>query len=293
MSVYPVLAAACAALTMTGLLMVGVGLYGRAPAESPFKSRLSRVRTSGAVTASRSRLTKFTVALVGGAAVWLISGWPVAGALTVAGVLGLPYFFGASREAKRRIERLEALEEWTRRLADTMAVGVAPVQTLVRSADHAPSAIRGEVTALANALSTPRLDRGVALRRFADEIDDSLGDMITLSLEIAVSAQASQRVPDVLRTMAAGVAEEVKARRAVEADRAGPRNEARMIVIVQVLFVVGVATLTNYTKIYGTLTGQLVLAVLAAAVVLALWLLRKYSSSEEPPRLLATSGDRR
>lgn len=293
MSVYPVLAAVCAALTMTGLLMVGVGLYGRAPAESPFKSRLSRVRTSGAVTASRSRLTKLTVALVGGAAVWLISGWPVAGALTVAGVLGLPYFFGASREAKRRIERLEALEEWTRRLADTMAVGVAPVQTLVRSADHAPSAIRAEVTALANALSTPRLDRGVALRRFADEIDDSLGDMITLSLEIAVSAQASQRVPDVLRTMAAGVAEEVKARRAVEADRAGPRNEARMIVIVQVLFVVGVATLTNYTKIYGTLTGQLVLAVLAAAVVLALWLLRKYSSSEEPPRLLAASGDRR
>jgi len=188
---------------------------------------------------------------------------------------------------------LEALEEWTRRLADTMAVGVAPVQALVRSADHAPTAITAEVTALANALSTPRLDRGVALRRFADEIDDSLGDMITLSLEIAVSAQASQRVPDVLRTMAAGVAEEVKARRAVEADRAGPRNEARMIVIVQVLFVLGVATLTSYTKIYGTLTGQMVLAVLGAAVVLALWLLRKYSSAEAPPRLLGAAGGRR
>ena len=168
-----------------------------------------------------------------------------------------------------------------------------PVQALVRSADHAPNAITAEVTALANALSTPRLDRGVALRRFADEIDDSLGDMITLSLEIAVSAQASQRVPDVLRTMAAGVAEEVKARRAVEADRAGPRNEARMIVIVQVLFVLGVATLTSYTKIYGTFTGQMVLAVLGAAVVLALWLLRKYSSAEAPPRLLGAAGGRR
>lgn len=56
---------------------------------------------------------------------------------------------------------------------------------------------------------------------------------------------------------------------------------------------IGVATLTSYTKIYGTLTGQLVLAVLGAAVVLALWLLRKYSSADDPPRLLAATGGRR
>ncbi|HEY5116857.1 MAG TPA: type II secretion system F family protein [Nakamurella sp.] len=232
MSLYPVLAAVCAAVAVIGLFMLGVGIYGRPPTESPFTPRLSLVRAGGAWTTARPRLTRITVAVVAGVAVWLVSGWPVAAALTVAGILGLPYFFGASRAAKRRIERLEALEEWTRRLADTMAVGVAPVQALVRSADHAPAAIRAEVSALANALSTPRLDRGVVLRRFADEINDSLGDMIAMSLEIAVSAQASHRVPDVLRTMAAGVAEEVKARRAVEADRAGPRNEAKMIVIV-------------------------------------------------------------
>ena len=51
--------------------------------------------------------------------------------------------------------------------------------------------------------------------------------------------------------------------------------------------------MTSYTKIYGTLTGQLVLAVLGAAVVLALWLLRKYSSAEAPPRLLGAAGGRR
>jgi uncharacterized membrane protein len=51
--------------------------------------------------------------------------------------------------------------------------------------------------------------------------------------------------------------------------------------------------LTSYTEIYGTLTGQLVLAVLGAAVVLALWLLRKYSSAEEPSRLLNAAGGRR
>jgi fructose-specific phosphotransferase system IIC component len=66
MSLYPMLAAVCVGLAVTGLLMVGVGIYGRVPSESPFRSRLTRVRRSGALTSARSRLTKIMVAFVAG-----------------------------------------------------------------------------------------------------------------------------------------------------------------------------------------------------------------------------------
>ncbi len=286
MSTFDTLIAACVAAAVAGLFMIGVGWYGREQQPQPFRGK---IRASGALTASRQRAGKIVMACAAGVVVWLLSGWPVAAVLTVAGVLGVPYFFGAAKVVKRRIERLEALDEWTRRLADSISSGAAAVPALVRSAEHAPGPISREVTALANSLATPRLDRRVALRTFADEIDDSLGDMIALSLEIAVSAQASQRVPDVLRTMAEGVAEEVKARRSIEAGRAGPRNEAKLIVIVQIAFVVLVSLATSYTKEYSTLLGQLVMAALGLVVIAALWMLRRFSTGTLPPRILQES----
>lgn len=286
MSVYAAAAAGAAAVTVAGALMAAAGIYGAVPAQAPFRSRLSRVRTSGTRTAVLRRSAKLAGGAAAGLGVWLLSGWPVAGLLVVAGAVGLPYFFGAGKLVRARIERLEALEEWVRRLADTMAAGTSAVQAIVRSADHAPIPIKAEVVALANGLSTPRLDRTVVLRRFADAIDDALGDMVAMALEIAVSAQASQHVPDVLRMLADGVSEEVKARRAVEADRAGPRKETFQIVIVEILLVT-VAAMASYTAVYGTPMGQLVLAVLGAVSGLALYLLRRYSVGAPPPRILS------
>jgi len=231
-------------------------------------------------------LRRALAATVIGMTVWLLTGWPVAGLIAVGLTLGVPYFFGAGKQAKRRIERQEALEEWSRRLAETLAAGGSPVQTIVRSAEHAPKPIAREVTSLANALATPRLDRAAALQAFADDIDDAVGDLIASALILAVSMQSSSRVPDVLRTMAVGVAEQVQAARAIEVMRAGPRSESRAIVIVQVVFLVGVAAMTDYMAPYGTLLGQLVLALLGGVMLLALWLLRRFSQSPPAPRFL-------
>ncbi len=293
MNTFGLLTAVGGGIAVVGLLAVIAGIYGQLPSESPFRSRITRVRVAGARSANRRRLSKYGLAVMVGLLIWLISGWPVGGLLVGFAVIGLPYFFAAGRIAARRIDRLEALEEWVRRLADSMSAGSAPVQTIVRSALHAPVPIQAEVTQLASRLSTPRLDRNQALRSFADDIDDSLGDMIVLALEIAVSSRASQRVPDVLRAMASEVADEVKARRKVETDRAEPRNEARTIVIIQLLFVVGVTVATSYANIYGTATGQAVLAVLGLVVVGALVMLRRLSLGDQPPRILAESRDRR
>ena len=216
----------------------------------------------------------------------MITGWPVGGIAAGCAAFFLPAFFTVGRQMERRIERLEALEEWVRRLADSMAVGSAPVATIVRSAARAPEAIRPEVSELAQRLGTARWDRSVALRQFADRIDDSLGDVIALALEIAVSARASERVPGVLRQMADAAAEEVKARRQIEVERAAPRNEARILVLFNVAVMVVVAVFTDYTAPYATPLGQAFLAILMLVLTGCIWLLRKYSLGEATPRIL-------
>lgn len=241
-----VLAAVCAGGFAAAVLMVVAGIRGRDPKETPFRNGNSRLATIRFRARLAVTLRRVLAAVAIGLAVWLLTGWPVAGLMAVGLTLGVPYFFGAGREARRRIERQEALEEWSRRLAETLAAGGSPVQTIVRSAEHAPKPIAKEVTSLANALATPRLDRTVALQAFADEIDDAVGDMVTSALILAVSMQSSSQVPDVLRTMAVGVAEQVQASRAIEVMRAGPRSESRAIVIVQVVFLTAVAMMTDY-----------------------------------------------
>lgn len=282
MQTFSLITAACVGVALCGLVMVGFGFYGDAP--GPRWGR--RVRATGVSTAARKRAVRLGSGVVVSLAAWLLSGWPVAAVAVMALWVMLPYFFGTGKIAARRIGRLEGLDEWTRRLAEVIAAGLAPVPAIVESAERAPAAIRPEVTRLATKLATPRLDRQQALREFADEIDDTVGDLITLALGIAVGAQASERVPDVLRTMAEGVSEEVKARREIEVKRAGPRTEARLMLITVVVMVIGFSLATDYTAAYDTVMGQLVMALCAGLMVLALLLLRWFSTGSPPPRIL-------
>ena len=289
MNAYAALTAASTSIALIGVLLLIRGLHPptRDTSGSPrARTRFSRVRAAGRATATRRRLTKATTAVLAGTVVWVVSGWPVAGVMAAVGVVWVPFFFAAAGIAARRIERLEALEEWVRRLADAMSAGSAPVQTLVRSAGHAPDPIKPEVTELAAQLGTARSDRTAALHRFAHQLDDPLGDMIVLALDIALSAPASQKVPGVLRTLAGEVSDEVRARRKIETDRAQPRNEARTIVVIQILFVTGVSAFTGYVHVYGTTSGQLVLAAFGTVILAALWLLRRFSLNTPPPRIL-------
>lgn len=285
-----VLVAVCAGGFAAAVMMIVTAIRGRDPQEIPFRRGESRLAAMRARARLRVTLRRVLVAVGIGLTVWLLTGWPVAGLIAIGLTAGVPYFFGAGREASRRIERQEALEEWSRRLAETLAAGGNAVQTIVRSAEHAPKPIAKEVTTLANALATPRLDRAASLDAFAAEIGDAVGDMVAAALKLAVSMESSPQVPDVLRTMAVGVAEQVQAARAIEVMRAGPRSESRAIVIVQVVFLAAVTMMTDYMAPYGTLLGQLVLALIGGVMLLALWLLRRFSMSPPVPRFLTGTG---
>jgi tight adherence protein B len=275
------LAATAGVLIITGILLAVVGVRRT--------DRPPRVRTTRAGGA-RSRLAKSrrTRALVAGGVgltVWAVSGWPVAGAIVTVTILGLPVLLGTGSAATRSIARIEAVEEWTRRVADVLVAGVGLEQALAASLATCPEPIRPEVTALCARLSA-RWTPERALRAFADDVDDAAADLVVAALVLA----ARRRGPGlarVLTSVADAVAEEVVVRRKVEAERAKPRATARAVTLIT-LGVVGVGALNGtYLAPYATGLGQLVLAAIATGFVACLAWMRALTLSAPEPRFLA------
>ncbi|MBN9610497.1 MAG: hypothetical protein BGO26_16545 [Actinobacteria bacterium 69-20] len=286
MTVLPVLIAVAVAVAIAGIMMAAAGIYGTDASRAPAIRHRRRV----AAILRESNARTWTVAAAGGFVVWTLSGWPVAGIATVIAIPGLPKIFGAGRQAAARIAMLQGLEEWVRRLSDAIAAGAGPTQTIAASAAHAPAAIKTAVTRLAAALSAGRADTSAALDRFAAEVDDPLGDMVAIALKITITAP-SAKVPDVLRTLAAQLADDVKARREIETDRAEPRSEARMIIAIQIVFAVAIVMFTSYADTYASFSGQLVLAAIVTVATGALIMLRRLAADGPQARLLVHSSD--
>ena len=83
------------------------------------------------------------------ALVWGVTGWPALGLGAAVAAVGLPAVGGAGPRAVAQIERVEAVEEWTRRVADVLAIGVGLEQAVQAAARTAPGPIAPEVAALA------------------------------------------------------------------------------------------------------------------------------------------------
>jgi tight adherence protein B len=218
---------------------------------------------------------------------WALTGWPAAGLIIAAAVIGLPPLLVTSRMAARSIERVEAMEEWARRLADILSVGVGLEQGIVTSVRSVPTPIRAEVTVLAARLGA-RVPTETALRTLADDLNDATGDLVVAALLLA----HRRRGPGIARTLTAvadSVAEEVAARRKVEADRAKPRTTARAVTLIT-LGVVAVGFLNGiYIAPYGTPLGQLVLVGITGTFVAALAWMRALTLGQAQPRLIAAT----
>jgi hypothetical protein len=286
MTALPVLIAVATAAAIAGIMMAAAGIYGADATRAPAIRRHRRVTT----LLRESNARTWAIAAVAGFAVWTLSGWPVAGIATVIAIPGIPKIFGAAKHASARIAVLQGLEEWVRRLSDAIAAGAGPTQTITASANHAPAAIKPAVTRLATALSAGRADANAALDRFAAEVDDPLGDMVAIALKITITAP-SAKVPDVLRTLAGQLADDVTARREIETDRAEPRSEARMIIAIQIAFAAAIVMFTSYADTYASLSGQLVLAAIVAVAAGALVMLRRLAADGPRARLLTHGGD--
>ena len=232
---------------------------------------------------------RWGVAALVGFAVWALTGWPVAGLTASVAVVGLPSLLSTARTAARGIERIEAVEEWTRRLADILSVGVGLEQAVTTSVRTVPDPIRSEVTTLAARLNA-RMPTEQALRLFADDLNDATGDLVVAALLLG----HRRRGPGVARTLSSvadSVADEVATRRRIEADRAKPRTTARAVTLITI----GVACLgmlnREYVEPYGTPLGQLVLLAVVGLFVGSLVWMRSLTLGKPQPRLIAAVGE--
>lgn len=271
------------ALVIAGLIGVILGVR-RTPASAPAPRR----RSQSSLSARFAGMTKRSKVLLGvglvlGAGIYLVTGWLIAIALVPIAVVGLPTLLSAPPSAAR-IDRLEGLEEWTRALAGVLTVGVGLEEALRSTLRSTPESIRPEVTKLVARLRA-RIGTEEALRAFADDLDDATGDLVASYL-ILGARRRGQGLASVLESLAESVSADVRARRAIEADRAKPRTTARLVTIITIS-VLGFLTFTgDYIKPYGSPLGQMILVLLLSAYVGLLMWMRNMAKGEPFPRFL-------
>ncbi len=234
---------------------------------------------------ARWRITpRMGLAAVGvGLVVLAVTGWPVAGLAAVPATVAIPRVL-SRRPARTRIAKLEALEVWTRRLADVLAASRGLEDALTHSAATAPPPIAGPVAALAASLRH-RTGTEQALRAFADAIDDPVGDLIATALLLAADRRGPG-VHAVLTELAADVAKDVAAWREVEAERATYRTTLVWIVVFLLGYTAYLVLRRSYSAPFGTPLGQTVLAGVAACYAGGLYWLHRLSLTTGPKRFL-------
>lgn len=265
------------ALVVGGLIALVVGLR-----PSPIVERPSRPRKVRTVT----RQTRMLLlgGLAAGIVAFLVTGWVLALVIVPVAFVGLPILLSSS-SAAQRIERLEAMEEWTRSLSGVLTVGVGLEQALVATLRSTPAAIAPEVTRLVARLRARWVTED-ALRAFADELDDATGDLVAANL-ILGSRRRGAGLASVLEGLAESVAADVRARRQVEADRAKPRATARWVTLISVGVLVILAVSGTYVEPYQSALGQVILVALLAMYVSTLVWMKRMAIGRAMPRFLA------
>ncbi|MCX6462677.1 MAG: hypothetical protein NTW05_03640 [Pseudonocardiales bacterium] len=316
-----VLLAVTARRTSTGTTHPAAEVGRVAAPSPPWVTALRRAWWSvgDPAASATARRRRVLIAVGVGVAAWAVTGWPAAALAVVAAGLWLPWLLGSAREVQARIEKLEALEGWCRRMADVLAGGGAVGLTQAIAMTGAPgmydsgaggrggAARAEEPIAEAVAVLVRRLqdggnsldgggdDRRAALREFADAIDDRAGDTVAAALLLALGQQSGGIAP-VLRQLADGVARDVRARRDIEAARAEDRQSIRLLLVIQAGLLVGLAAVPTFAAPYGTAAGQAVMAMLLSGTTALLVWMRRLALGRPAPRFfgahLAGAGGR-
>lgn len=275
----------CGLAVAGGIVGLVTGVVGTSAPAGPSLAARLRARTGKADRDARARRrNRLAAGGVLGALLWLVSGVFILGVLVVLVAVGVPWLLAPTKGATVRIGRLEALGDWTLRLANVLRLGRGLDEALKVSRKGAPEPIAQEVGDLVDRLQVGWRPAD-ALRAFGDTLDDVTSDKVVAALILS----ASDRGPGLaqaLEDLAEAVHEEVAKRRAIEADRSKSRTTVRWMTFIT-LGVVGAGLLVpSYTAPYGTLLGQLMLALLTAGFVAVLVWMRQLAEHRPVPRFL-------
>lgn len=272
------LALSAGALVGVGGLMLVFALRRR-----PERPAMLRKRSSARRTQRQTRL--LVAGVIAFALTLLITRWVVLAAVVGAVVALWDRLLGGGRAEREAIIRAEGLAAWIESLRDTIAGAVGLEQAIPATAKNASPSIRPALNLLVDRLRV-REPLPDALMRFADDLDDPSADVAVAALVL----NARLRGPglrEVLSALAESARAELDVRRRVESSRRSTRRSVQIVVGV-IVVVAGALVLFNpaYVEPYGTLSGQLVLAVVLAMFGAAVLWMRRLSGVEQPERFL-------
>ena len=244
------------------------------------------LRAAPALESRRRLRVPIAAGFVAGAIVASISGWIIP-AVVVGAIVG----WLASSIRRRQgavdvgVERTEALASWVENVRDVLQSGNQPVGAIGATTDTCPPSIRPHVRLLFARLSAGQ-PAELAFRRFADDMDEPLADLVAVGLLIAVSRGAETE--DVLSALAVQARHQADRRRIVEAERAPMRREVLMVSLVMCALLGGVFMFarSSYLNAYDDVSGQIFLAfILVGYGALLVWVGRLATFSR-PSRFL-------
>lgn len=257
------------------LLVVGVrGTVARPPA----------VRRGPGVLRRSGR--RFLVAVGVALAVLVATRWPVAAIAMGALVLAWPALFGGMRLEREATARVEGLAAWTESLRDTIAGAVGLEQAIPATVYAAAPSVRPQLQLLVDRLRV-RVPLPVALQRLADDLDDPSADLVVAAL-ILNSRLRGPGLQQVLTSLSQAARAELDMRQRVSAGRSSTRRSSQIVMVFSVAIILLLAT-TNaqYLEPYGSLTGQLVLVVVAGFFGAGFMWMKRLSGVDMPARFLA------
>jgi hypothetical protein len=220
-----------------------------------------------------------------GVAVGVVTRWPVA-ALAVAVGVGLFWGrFGSQAMSREITARSEAVATWAQMLRDTIVAGAGLPQALVTSARVGPPAIAPELSRLAERVDGYGVQ--VALERLALEVAHPAVDVLVVAL-VTADRHGTADLVSLITAQAEATRHEVDLVLETEAGRARYRTGVRIMLGALALFALGLLIFRGeFLAPYDTWTGQLVLAVISAVILLALSLLVSMGRLRPPARYFA------
>ena len=267
------------------LLLSVVVVVGVAVALLPSTSAPSVGMSAGS---ARGLAVRFAVALGAALLILLVSGWAIP-ALVVG--LGAFWVVGAlqrrDRSTASEIERLDALASWIENVRDVLMAGEQPIGAINATVASCHLVIRPYVRRLAAGLG--RQEPEVVFRRFADDIDDPVADLVAAGLSIAIRRGA--RTVPVLTSLAEQTRQQVDRRRLVEAERAPTRREVQALTLIMSVLIVGLLVFgrSEYLDSYDTVGGQAFLAVALALYAALIVRVQRLAAFPRPSRFLTSA----
>lgn len=283
----PLIGAVAILLAGLGLISLYLGLKGVGREAGRATRTKNNPGRSWIQNLDKVQRRNIILGLIGGLALYVISGWLILLIAVPAAAIFLPVLLGG-QGAKRVIGQLEGLETWTRSLAGSVAGDANLEQAIIHSARSAPESIREPVQLLIARIQS-RIPTDDALQAFADDINDASADVIVAHLKLA-SRQRGAGLSRALGDAAESIHDEIKARRQIEADRAKPRQATRIVALVTIGFVL-LAALSSpisgtFFDAYRTPVGQLIIAAFLGAFAALLGWQYQLAKPRPLPRFL-------